>query len=103
MTQIMVTNIQGQEVPLEHDFGAQAQREAEDHLSRVWAHFHDEGEGDDPAVGGFDGCQTCEVRETLFAAIPFIEAGLAREGGVDARPLTINLIACPQEDTDGDV
>lgn len=104
---ITVQNVQNKPVVLESDFGAQAQREAEDHITRVWAHYNQdesgEGDGSDsPAVGAFDGCQTCEVREVLMAAMPFIAAGLAREGEGPDRPLVFNLIRCPQEEpTDG--
>lgn len=101
---ITVINLRGETVELEYDFGMQAQREAEDHMTRVWAHFHaeeeDEAEGDSPAIGAFDGCQTCEVRETLMAAMPFIAAGLAREGEGPDRPLVFNLVRCPQEPAD---
>lgn len=101
-------DVTGAEVPLEADWGVQAQREAEDHLTRVWSHFHGEEqgteEGDSPAIGAFDGCQTCEVRETLFAAIPVIEAGLNRDDPPTyekaPRPLRVNLVACPQEPVD---
>ena len=79
----MVKTVDGTEVPLEEDFGAQAQRAAEDHITACWEHFHASDEGgasidEDPAVGAFDGCQTCEVREILFAATPFLEAGILR-------------------------
>ena len=101
-----IFNVKGEEVLLEEDWAAQAQRAAEEHLAAVWADFNgdeEEGQevGDSPAIGAFDGCATCEVREVLYASMPFIEAGLAREGGSRPRPLTVNLIACPQEeDTD---
>lgn len=101
-----VQNVRNETVELETDFGAQAQRAAEDHMTRVWNFFHEaeggEEDGKDPAVGAFCGCQTCEVRETLYAAIPFIAAGLAREGEAPDRPLVFNLLPCPtQEPTDG--
>lgn len=82
----MVIKVDGTEVPLEEDWGAQAQRAAEEHLRAVIAHFHAENEGeevgDSPAVGAYDGCETCDVREVLHAAVPFIEAGLIRDGKV---------------------
>lgn len=81
---VVVHDVTGMAVDLEDDWGAQAQRAAEDHIVRVWASFHEEEDGwaempPSPAVGPFDGCQTCEVREILYAALPFIEAGLLRE------------------------
>lgn len=108
----LVKDVTGAEVPLETDWGYQAHRAAVDHLSRVWAHFHNEDGYEDPdaaspAVGAFCGCQDCEVREALFAAVPFLEAGLRREyqraaGSIAPVPaLTVNLVQCPQEDTNG--
>lgn len=98
-----VQNIRNETVELEHDFGAQAARAAEDHMGAVWGYFHaiDEGieTGDDPSIGAFDGCSTCEVRETLYAAMPFIAAGLAREGDAPDRPMVFNLVECPQKET----
>ena len=102
---IIVETITGMKVPLASDWGVQAQQAAEDHMTRVWAFFHaaEEGTetGDDPAIGAFDGCQTCEVRETLYAALPFIEAGLLRDAKTyqtPPPPLQVNLVRCPQEE-----
>ena len=102
---ITVVDVRNEVVPLEADWAVQAQRSAEDHMNRVWAHFHGEEQGsevgDSPAVGPFDGCQTCEVRETLYAAMPFIEAGLHRDTVIyrsEPPPLVFNLIACPEGD-----
>lgn len=65
----------------ERDYGAEAQAAAEKHLEACWAWFHHEQDGEDlpedlahltasPSVGGFCGCDTCEVREVLHAAWP---------------------------------
>jgi hypothetical protein len=59
------------------DWGVKAQRAAEDHLLACYEAMHaaDEGlEVEDPAVGAFCGCETCEVREVLFAAWPIMRA-----------------------------
>ncbi len=107
--QIMVTNVRGDQVPLAHDFGLQAQEAAEEHINNVWGYYHaeEEGtqEGDSPSVGAFDGCTTCEVREILFASLPFLQAGFARDGEAPAETYAINLIQCPneQEILDGEV
>lgn len=98
------TNVKGEEVALEDDFGAQAQRAAEDHLTAVWSYFRSEEEGEEegenPAVGAFDGCQTCEVREVLFASLPILWAGFQRDEGPVVTPIHVNLIDCPnKEDT----
>lgn len=63
--------------PQFHDWGGIAQQAAEDHLTRVWEAFHSEDpEVDDPAIGAFDGCQTCEIREVLMVALPIIAEGI---------------------------
>lgn len=57
------------------DWGVVAQRAAEEHLLACYAAMHslDEGvEVEDPAVGPFCGCETCEVREVLHAAWPIL-------------------------------
>lgn len=68
----------------ERDYGAEAQRAAEDHLDACFEALEREEtaepgeEVDSPAVGAFCGCQTCCVRETLHASWPFLrEAALA--------------------------
>ena len=73
-----VTTIDNRTVELEEDNYAQAQREAEDHLVRCWDWFYEQQDGeepkrDDPAIAPFCGCMTCQVRETLAAATPFLE------------------------------
>lgn len=63
------------------DAGERAQRVAEEHLVAVWEAHHAE-EGCEDGVGGvespasapFDGCDTCQVRETLYAGWPVLEA-----------------------------
>lgn len=58
------------------------QRATEEHLDAVWE-YHLEAEsalsddeledlGEDPAVGPFCGCTTCQVREALTIAIPHV-------------------------------
>lgn len=71
------------------DFGAEAQAAAEKHLEACWEALYAErdAEADDvdinelpesPAIGAFCGCETCEIREVLHAAWPFLkEAALA--------------------------
>lgn len=83
-TFVIVHAVTGAIVDLEDDWSAQAQRAAEDHLTRVWTAFYEEKDDfsemlPSPSMGLFCGCQTCEVRETLYAALPFIEAGVLRD------------------------
>lgn len=80
----LVTDVAGSKVPLQADWGVQAHLAAQDHLVRVWEWFHEaeDGEtamGEDPAVAPFCGCEVCEVREILSAAVPFIIAGALRD------------------------
>jgi hypothetical protein len=63
------------------DVGQEMQRVAEAHLSAcqeaLWAEesgASDEEIPESPACGPFCGCDTCQVRETLFAAWPVVEA-----------------------------
>lgn len=68
------------------DYGAEAQRAAEDHLAACWSAFHDEEDEEgqpieSPASAPFDGCQTCEVREVLYAAYPHLEKAWEAERG----------------------
>lgn len=57
------------------DYETEAQQAAEAHLEACWAWLdYEEYEGDkpegmddSPAWAPFDGCMTCEVRETLHA------------------------------------
>lgn len=72
-----VTDLAGVRHELEADYGAQAQRAAEAHLMAVWQAFEDDT-APHPEVGPFCGCPTCEVRETLAAAWPFLEAGVRK-------------------------
>jgi len=60
---------------LTRDYGLEAQQAAEAHLAECWAAMEHEGEDVvilSPVSAPFCGCQTCEVRETLFAAWPFL-------------------------------
>lgn len=71
----------------ETDWGDRAQKAAEQHILACWAHHHAVEEhghdaealvalGDDPAIGPFCGCTTCEVREILTVAMPHIAEGI---------------------------
>lgn len=66
-----------------HDFGAEAQRAAEEHLEAIFAYEY--GDEDDPEApvpdfaGPYDGCTTCMVREVLHVAWP-IAMRAAEEG-----------------------
>ena len=88
-----------------------AQRAAEAHIEAVWGYFHaseeegfeaaDEEFGEDPSIGPFCGCTTCEVREILHAAVPVVAAAIVA-GHVD--PLELLLVgpsAAPQADLVG--
>lgn len=64
----------------ETDYGALAQKAAEEHLSACWEAYWAEEESESledlpesPACAPFCGCETCVVREVLFAAWPIIE------------------------------
>ena len=69
------------------DWGYHAQVVAQEHLDLVeaWQEFYendgydDEGktpepDQPDPAIGPYDGCGTCMIREILYASWPVIEA-----------------------------
>ena len=74
---------------MSRDWGLEAHAAAEAHLDLVqqWMDYYDDGETpggrpaqDDPAAGPFCGCETCIIREVLYAAWPIIEeATLAGE------------------------
>ena len=70
----------------ERDYFLEAQQAAEAHLAACYEAFYAEQEDDgplpeSPASAPFCACETCEIRETLFAAWPLLrEAALA---GVD--------------------
>jgi hypothetical protein len=78
-----------------------AQRAAEAHLERV-VHYHNElaemGYSDvaiqqappDPAFGPWCGCLTCEVRETLHAALPHLEKAVLLEWGLSPRGVPVD-------------
>lgn len=78
MSQIVAT---GGDPQVAEQYAQRAQRTAEDHLAAVWAHFYADADGtptgEDPAIGAFCGCQTCEVREVLTVAVPVLVEGLA--------------------------
>jgi len=101
MSAVMVTAVSGEQVELAEDFGAQAQRAAETHLEACWTSFRAEDYEDvetlppSPSVGPFDGCQTCEVREMLHAALPFLQAGFARDNEAPRVAYTVTLNSCP--------
>jgi hypothetical protein len=55
---------------------------AEAHIEQVWDYWNrtmddavDDAE-EDPAIGPFDGCTTCEVREILTVAVPILARAL---------------------------
>ena len=62
------------------DVGLLAQDAAEAHLKAIWEAEEAADETGDyssmesPAVGPWDGCETCVVREVLYAAWPFFES-----------------------------
>lgn len=60
------------------DHGMAAQKAAEEHLDACWeAYWMEEVDGDEdvisPALAPFCGCQTCVVREVLYAAYPHLK------------------------------
>ncbi len=63
------------------DYGHLAQQAAEEHLQACWANLDDDGEEPETAAP-FCGCLTCEVRETLHAAYPFLVQGWEAERNV---------------------
>lgn len=69
----------------QRDYGLEAQRAAEAHLEACWEALHEQedadmaGEWESSApdrwpvtAGPFCGCETCVVREVLFAAWPIL-------------------------------
>lgn len=65
------------------DFGGLAQKAAEAHLAACWEAYWAEEESENleglpesPACAPFCGCETCIVREVLFAAWPIIEEAI---------------------------
>lgn len=68
----------------ETDYGALAQKAAEEHLTACWEAYWAEEEcesldelPESPACAPFCGCETCVVREVLYAAWPIIEQATA--------------------------
>lgn len=66
------------------DYGQQAQEAAENRLELLWECLNIEDEGGeapwpDDMTFPFDGCRTCEVRETLVAAAPFLRLDFIAE------------------------
>ena len=73
-----------------------AQKAAEEHLADVYE-YHSEldelGYSDaaiqqlrpDPSFGPWCGCDTCQVRETLHAALPHLEKAVLIEWGLSPR------------------
>ena len=66
----------------------EAGKAAEEHIMRVAIAEHEGGDYPDDMAGPYCGCLTCDVRETLHAALPKLEEavlvawGLARNRGV---------------------
>ena len=65
--------------PPARDYGREAQVAAEAHVAACFDAYYanEELEDGQPEVGGpesapFDGCDTCQVREALFAAWPLL-------------------------------
>jgi hypothetical protein len=78
--QDQVVDLATRRAPVETDYGQLAQEAAEKHLTACWEAYWAEEETEDldslpesPACAPFDGCETCVVREVLFAAWPFME------------------------------
>lgn len=64
------------------DYGVDAQKAATAHMSRVRNAFWREMNGDedvdwDFVMAPYDGCDDCDIRETLFAAEPVLYVGAA--------------------------
>lgn len=82
------------------DWGLEAHDAAINHLDQcdAWlAYFDNEDEeerpaGQDPASAPYCGCQTCLVREVLYAAWPIIEEGV-RSGDFDPCPRCATTVA----------
>lgn len=67
---------------MSEDLGPPAQRAAEAHLAACWEAYWAEEEGreiESPACAPFCGCDTCVVREVLFAAWSFLESAVANQ------------------------
>ena len=84
------------------DFGYEAQRAAEAHLDACMEALDEQEHGEDvesPASAPFDGCDTCCVREVLFAAWPILLEAAKQElaDGVHAEQEDQ-----PERDGDGD-
>jgi len=60
------------------NYWAEAHKVALDHLNKCFSVLMDDGEEecDDDACAPFCGCETCVVREVLYAALPHIERHL---------------------------
>lgn len=65
------------------DLGEQAQQAAEKHLDACWAALDAHEEGDEAEwpdlAAPFCGCQTCEVREVLHVAWPYLRRAAHEE------------------------
>jgi len=65
------------------DWGVLAQKAAEKHLAacnEALFAIEDGQEVESPASAPFCGCDTCQVRETLYAAWPILERWAVEEG-----------------------
>lgn len=72
----------------ERDYGLEAHNAAAAHLQECWDYLsyvnglvetdNVESVGEDPASAPFCGCDTCQIREILWAAWPFVRASIAR-------------------------
>lgn len=76
------------------DFGIVAQKAAEAHLQACMDALDAEQDGDEiqsPASAPFCGCDTCCVREVLFAAWPFLLKEAGQELGSFAKSALLGL------------
>lgn len=67
---------------MDSDWAAEAQKAAEEHLAACYEAMwdeHDEGL-DSPAIAPFCGCDTCVVREVLWAAWSHLQRGVTSGG-----------------------
>jgi hypothetical protein len=58
----------------EHNYDEEAQEAAELHLQACYEHILDGAPEPDGLMAPFCGCLTCQVRETLHAAEPYLRA-----------------------------
>jgi hypothetical protein len=74
------------------DYEYEAHKAAEAHLAALGEALDLEEEGEPNVVwpdsaGPYDGCQTCEIRETLYAAWPIMQERAAAELRLTGEPV----------------